>query len=175
MQGVGNVVCGIGLAKMSRLLPPTLALTFALCASATTIQDASQPGYITGNGAFTGVVDINGGFCTGSLVAPNLILTAGHCITDAASMQVKFQTPTGDTVVGVSSTILDPLFAVRPSPINNLFQYDIGFLTLSSNAPADATIYPILTSLSGITTSTILDIVGYGLGGNPTVGILPGD
>ena len=51
--------------------------------------------------------------------------------------------------------------------------YDVGFLHLSATAPSDAAIYPILTSLSGITTSTRLDIVGYGFGGNPAQGLDP--
>ena len=154
---------------------PALAMLFVgLSASATTIEDASNPAYVPGPGAFTGVVQITStnGLCSGSLVGPSLILTAGHCVSGGSNFQVKFETGSGTFSIRASSPpSTDPLFQQLAAPFT-LFQYDVGFLILDGLAPTDASIYPVVTSLNGITTSTRLEIVGYGVGGNPTVGFL---
>lgn len=151
-------------------------------ACAITINDTSYPGYITSPSAYTGVVSIyfqesgqSGSFiCSGSLISDMYILTAGHCINDASNWQVNFTTGSGVTTIGVTGSFLDPNFAAYPSNsgLAGLFSYDVGVLQLASAAPADATRYAIQTSYTGVSSSSPIDIVGYGLGGNPSAGIL---
>src|ERR1017187_9006667 len=114
------------------------------------INNVSTLGYVTGSSNYTGVVQIlfdqvsqpgSTFICSGALVSPTQILTAGHCISGAYSWNVTFQTPSGNTVIGVSGSVLDPLFGPMPSPDSNLDYYDVGLLTLSARAPADAEIY----------------------------------
>jgi hypothetical protein len=146
---------------------------------AITINNVNDAGYITGNSSYTGVVKINfnstasaGTFiCSGSLVSSMHILTAGHCVDDAYNWQVTFETASGSSTLGVSASAIHPLFAPRVGA-PQLPQYDVAVLTLAALAPSDAEIYGLKTDLAGITSSSLIDIVGYGLGGNPFVGHL---
>lgn len=150
---------------------------------AITIQDASTPGYVTSSSSFTGVAKIlfnetgNSGtfICSGALIASNYLLTAGHCVSGAANWSVTFQTASGNTTIAAANTYLEPDFAPYPDDggLAGLDQYDVAVIQLAQAAPADATIYGIDTTFSDIVFgSTVLDLVGYGFGGNPTVGIL---
>lgn len=152
-------------------------------ASAITIHNTSSPGYITANNAFTGVASIVGTYtgggtfgCTGALVAANVLLTAGHCVAPANNWDVTFQTASGFATVGVTGAELHPLYADRASNAA-IQEYDIAILRLASAAPIDAAIYTIadgsLPLVFSDTTGTVVDMVGYGLGGNPA-GALPG-
>jgi len=151
-------------------------------ASAMTIHDTSSPGYITSNGAYTGVASIVGNYvaggsfgCTGALVSPTVILTAGHCVASANSWNVTFQTASGFATIGASGSELHPLFANRASN-SGIQEYDIAILRLATPAPLDASVYTIANGATplafGDSTGTVVDMVGYGLGGNPS-GALP--
>jgi Trypsin len=154
---------------------PLMALGFMSSPLAITIQNANTPGYVTGNNAYSGVVQVNtggGGICSGALVSSVTILTAGHCIDGAASWQVKFETASGTSVVGVADSLLHPNFGANPAaPQLDLF--DVGLLTLSAAAPNDAPRYSLGLNLNlNDLINQNIDLVGYGLGGNPTVGFL---
>ncbi|MDZ4797006.1 MAG: S1 family peptidase [Bryobacteraceae bacterium] len=133
------------------------------------IIQSNVSGFTTGASAFTGVVAIhsNSGLCSGSLIAADLILTAGHCVSGASSWQVTFSTPGSGVTIAASQSYLHPEYGPRPSPVGNLPEYDVAILRLSVNAPTDATIYGIKRDYGGITSTglpgaTWVDIVGYG-------------
>ncbi len=138
------------------------------------IQDAGTLGYVTGNSAFTGVVEIHFSrgsssyICSGALVSDTQILTAGHCVVGASDWSVIFKTAGGTTTIDVASGAFNPLYAAESYGA----AYDVGILTLAGDAPSDAQRYSPAYSLADITTSTTIDIVGFGVGGNPTVGFL---
>lgn len=151
--------------------------------SAMTIHNTSAPGYITSNSAYTGVASIIGNYiaggsfgCTGALVSPTVILTAGHCVSGAINWEVTFQTASGFATIGVAGSEIHPLYANRASN-NNIQEYDIAILRLATVAPGDASVYAISDGMAPLafsdTTGTVVDMVGYGLGGNPA-GALPG-
>lgn len=167
-----------------KLLPSYSLLLLVACAplGAITIQNTSTPGYVTGNSVYTGVASIIGNYsaggsfsCTGALISPTVILTAGHCVAPANSWNVTFQTTTGNTTVGVLSSQVHNGFQNRPSPNAGIQQYDIAILRLATPAPVGAAIYGITDGSTALTfgdsTGTIIDMVGYGIGGNPSGGL----
>ena len=146
--------------------------------SAITIHNTSSPGYVTGNSVYTGVASIAGtliagdGFsCTGALIAPKVVITAGHCTAPANQWNVTFETASGIATIGVTDAALHPLYADRTSN-PNIQQFDVALLRLAIPAPLDAAIYTLadgtLPLMFGYTTGTVVDQVGYGYGGNPS-------
>jgi MYXO-CTERM domain-containing protein len=135
------------------------------------IQDVSAAGYVTSDSAYTGVVEVlsgGGSTCSGALISPYYVLTAGHCVNNQNTWSVRFQTPSTSLITsyGVAGAFLNPNFGASPYP--GLYIWDTAILQLATPAPADATVYGI-GSLSGITPGqTLLDLVGYGLGGGTT-------
>lgn len=151
---------------------------FAGALSAITIHNTSSPGYLTGNSVYTGVASIagtliaGGGFnCTGALIAPEVVITAGHCTATANQWNVTFETASGIATIGVTNAAMHPLYANRTSN-PKIQQFDVALLRLAIPAPLDAAIYTLadgtLPLTFGYTTGTVVDQVGYGYGGNPS-------
>lgn len=175
----------------SKYLPIALCVACLLSflpgrASAIVINAVEDPDYVTGNDRYTGVTKIvfnldgvNGLFlCSGSLISDIHILTAGHCLSGAANWNVTFETPSGTTTIGTSAAALHPEFRAREDGFPSLAQYDVGILTLNQPAPVDAQRYGLKLDLTGFVLASLfepgtpLNLVGYGLGGNPAVGFL---
>ena len=155
--------------------------TLSVPAFGVMITNASDPNYVTGNANYTGVAQILFDYtglpgtvlCTGSLISDFQILTAGHCASGAENWTVTFETPSGTTSIGVSQALVHPGFGFEPVPLySQLYQDDVAILTLASTAPSDATRYLLDTTFSGAYPTSLIDIVGYGLGGSTTTGIL---
>jgi MYXO-CTERM domain-containing protein len=103
-------------------------------------------------------------FCTGTLVTPNVVVTAAHCLQSVQeqSLQIFF----GNDVTqageyrGVSEILSHPDF------VNGGESGDIGLIRLSANAPASVTpIGPLPASL-GLTSADVgvnVDLVGFGV------------
>jgi protease YdgD len=92
-----------------------------------------------------GRVDIEGGgFCTGALIAPDLVLTAGHCViggdgspVPAGRIRFRAGLANGSALadVPVARTIVDPGFrSMDPAPVEMIAR-DVALLQLADPIP----------------------------------------
>ncbi|HWB69937.1 MAG TPA: serine protease, partial [Solirubrobacterales bacterium] len=122
--------------------------------------------------AFVNATDAKGnGFsCSGTVVSPNVVLTAGHCVEDLSSGEItpaeEYQVVTGSSnvadatarqVSGVSRAIVYPRFS------RSTAQSDAGLLILST--PTTAPAVPLASGADRglLRTRTPITIAGWGL------------
>lgn len=137
---------------------------------------STEQSILGGNPVFSGqfptvvaVVVGGGGLCTGTLVAPDIVITAAHCVSPTvsglgsqeavtANTQVVFDGTDifkgGGTVVGARETIAHPAFT-RPG------QPDIGIIRLDQKMDREFT--PINLDPSAAPVGISVTIVGYGI------------
>lgn len=105
-----------------------------------------------------GRVDIeNGGFCTGALIAADLVLTAAHCVIDASGVPIDagritfragFSYGTALAESPVARTIADPGYRnIDPAPVE-VIQKDVALLQLAQPIPSSV-ISPFVVALPG--------------------------
>jgi len=133
------------------------------CSSNEDASSASQP--IIGGTPDSGdssVVLIGGGgvWCTGTLVAPNVVLTAAHCITAKTSFVYfgpQYLGDAGGSTTGVSQAYQHPDYATNKS-------VDIGIVVLSSSSA----ITPSAFASTAPTVSENVHVVGFGDTASPS-------
>jgi len=136
-------------------------------------NDQNDPNFIASSNQFTGVVrlDINGGDCTGSLLAGDglHILTAAHCFNNddnsanrkpaPADTTVFFELPDGTTVERqVEKIVVHPGWTADPNSNN-----DIAIIKLSEEAPDGVESYEIYRDTDEL--NQVFTRVGYGTPG----------
>ncbi len=117
------------------------------------------------------LVYMNGSMCTGTLIAPRTILTAGHCLDgqSTSSVTVGFGTYTSSWGGGDLDWINSEELKVHPqydlgggySPPKN----DVALIRLASDAPRGISLIPHLPHALGVTNADIgsnLEFVGFG-------------
>lgn len=118
-----------------------------------------------------GRVDIdNGGFCTGALIAADLVLTAGHCVlgpdgtpVDAGRITFRagFSRGTALAEVPVARTIVDPAYRQsNPAPVE-MVERDVALLQLAQPIPSSL-ISPFTVARPG--TGDEVSVVSYAEG-----------
>lgn len=105
-----------------------------------------------------GRVDIaGGGFCTGALIAPDLVLTAGHCVlqpdgTPVAAATITFRAGLSDGVAlaeaPVRRTVVDPRFTGRETAPTAELELDVALLELATPIPTSV-ISPFVVAAPG--------------------------
>ena len=93
-----------------------------------------------------GRIDIaEGGFCTGTLIAPDLVLTAGHCLVEASDnrpidpARIIFRAGLSNgaavAVRSVTQTVVHPDYTNRQSPRFDSVETDIALMRLDRPIP----------------------------------------
>jgi secreted trypsin-like serine protease len=166
--------------KLLRRLLLTSALAGATLATSAAPSLAIVGGHATTNGAYPSVAEITFGnafLCTGTLIAPNYVLTAGHCgsVTGAAvaspaawpaaaiTVRIGNDTAgTGGEVVPVQQATVNPNYLANSG-------YDITLLKLTRNSTKTPTKVAGATETGLWSAGTTEKIVGWGAtseGGN---------
>jgi V8-like Glu-specific endopeptidase len=137
-----------------------------------TTERAVIGGSPTGNGMFPSVGALydttnNAFFCTGTLIAPDAILTAGHCIeAGAPAPSFTFDNDTRGAVTAVPGelTYVHPMFDINRAITDGPTQfYDVAIVTLAT--PITTVVPMVLPSraeAARLTNGKMLTLVGYG-------------
>lgn len=153
---------------MKKLLISLLFLAYSGCS----VNEDIKPStvnilYGTADTTHTGVVyiNLNGAGCSGTLIAPDVVLTAAHCVVSPSSMSVHFgNSEPFDASRGVIEARVHPDWT---GDTTDDLSNDIALLRLDSPAPPQAQIVAPLPSSQGLTLTDIdvtdLEFVGYGV------------
>ena len=128
----------------------------------------------------------SGALCTATLIAPNLLLTARHCVSPSAGDEHVL---CGDSVLGdpyppsafiatndaqpsKSSAIFHAVDVRIPGLGQDTCGYDVALITLKENVPSDASTPAVPRIDREVTPGELYTAVGYGLNelGSPTHG-----
>jgi secreted trypsin-like serine protease len=165
--------------RMTKTLGVIASVCLASSAIAATDQGAIIGGKQTTLGQFPSVVAIGvgNGLCTGTLITPDWVLTAAHCLLPAevglktqdevtASVRVHFGTVDvrqfAGTVVGASQTIWNPKFN-----IDALGSSDIGLILLKTPVTSVA---PLAVNLTAAGAPVGVNVTTVGFGKTATAG-----
>lgn len=128
-----------------------LAAVLVLCASVASAQENSGLDELTTREDLRGWEPVgrldfaDGGFCTGALIAADLVLTAAHCVinpdgtpVDAGDLTFRAGFSYGQSIAesAVLRTVVDPNFRyIQPSP-HEMVRIDVALLQLATPIPS---------------------------------------
>lgn len=144
----------------------------ALAACSAGDVDLTDPGQLADSGSrivggstydglpAVGAITYNGQqHCTGTLIGPRKVLTAAHCVHGFSATAMRFVI--GPDIWSPQHTLRVAAVQAHPNYNANTIANDIGFLTLSADAPIAP--LPVLASMGSSWVGTNLFFVGYGV------------
>ncbi|MCK0209022.1 trypsin-like serine protease [Starkeya koreensis] len=149
---------------MRLLISPTclaVALALALATPARAIV-GGQPADPALKAETAMIVSTRGASCTGVVLAPNLLLTAAHCVQPAADYAVVVFAPEGPRLIPVSRIALHPAYdpnsfeSRRPTP-------DLAVVRASENLPEGFRPARLSAQVALPAKRTAFTIAGYGV------------
>jgi secreted trypsin-like serine protease len=142
-------------------MPRVFSVLFALfcCAPALAITGKAPPATGWAARAIVMVVDPRGDLCTGTALAPDLVLTAAHCVARRERYQVKaYQT---GAAIPVRSVALHPRFDFANYAASRATA-DIALIKLAAPLPEDV-IPASLAAARRVAVGETLTIAGFGV------------
>ncbi len=112
-----------------------------------------------GDPAVVGLVAGNSIYCTGTLISPRVVITAGHCIDEVVPQRVFF-----GPAIDLGGTFVDVVERhAHPDLDRARLESDIGLVVLANAAPGEARPVPLRTrTLGAELVGQPLRIVGFG-------------
>lgn len=130
---------------MKQIVRATIALAFSAATAVAGTENSNlrslDKDYEAKGWEAVGRLDVNGGYCTATLIAPSLILSAAHCVYDKAGRlrpvdQISFKAGYrhGKTVAerGIKKVAAHPGYKPREPLTNENVMHDLALLELSS-------------------------------------------
>lgn len=119
-------------------LPATIAaITLALGHPSHAMTGGASTPTATVGGSVVTVVGSRGNVCTGSLIAPNIVLTAGHCIAPNTSYRVVDSTTQPPRLIAISKVTTHPQFNMQMM-LAHRATADVALLLLPAPMPKKA-------------------------------------
>jgi secreted trypsin-like serine protease len=134
-------------------------LVFFVAAPASAIVGTSESARTAAASHIVMIVSTRGSLCTGTALAPDLVLTAGHCVAPEASYRVLTadKKPPGLTIQTVA---VNPRYNPKDYASGRVTA-DVALLKLASSLPAD--IQPVALGAAGpVSPGDRFVIAGYG-------------
>lgn len=174
----GVLLYGLKVGMLSSVVAlALLAMSEPRPARAATPQIVGGGSATQGQWASVAYVTVNTGsgtdWCTGTVVAPNVVLTAGHCVVDLNTLDLwpasAFQVTTGSVTLGqgqtsaVTQSALDPAWLNYSGPVGENPDHDVALLQLAT--PTSAPTMTLATSANAnlYAVGTAAAIAGWGM------------
>lgn len=119
---------------MLRLPSAIVAITLVCIQPSFAVTGAASAPSANMSRAIVTVVGSRGNVCTGSLIAPNVVLTAGHCITPKTSYRVIDSTTQPPRLITVSKVATHPQFDMQ-TMLAHRATADVALLLLPAPVP----------------------------------------
>jgi secreted trypsin-like serine protease len=112
--------------------------------------------------AIVTIIGSRGSFCTGSLIAQDLVLTAAHCVLPGADYKVILPGETPPRLLDIKRVASHPQFNVQ-AILAHRASADVALLQLASPLPASKAPAPLGATVIPITAGARLTIAGVGV------------
>ena len=107
------------------------------------------------------ITGARGNFCSGTLIAPDIVLTAGHCVVPGSTYSVMDGSPTSGRALSVRSVALHPRFNLQ-TMLAHRATADVALLRLAERQP-NRTLAPIGAPRLPIAPNARFSVAGIGV------------